>query len=157
MAKSNNEIKERVKALYDIMSSENLYELEIDSKEYSLYIKRKSDDDVSLQPQIIREVARAFVPEKEVGVVATKVAAKPAGETIKSPITGMFYRSAAPSTPALASQGDIIEKGKTLCIVEAMKVMNEIKATDKVRIVKVIAHNAKPVTAGQDLFEIEKV
>ena len=78
-------------------------------------------------------------------------------ETIKSPITGVFYKSPSPSSPAFIKEGDAVETGSTLCIVEAMKVMNEIKATFKVIIIKILAENGKQVNSGQDLFEVEKV
>ena len=69
----------------------------------------------------------------------------------------MFYQAPSPSSPVFAKVGDVIDTGKTLCIVEAMKVMNEIKATFKVKIIKVLVENGAPVNSGQDLFEIEKV
>jgi acetyl-CoA carboxylase biotin carboxyl carrier protein len=158
MAKSNSEIKERVKALYDIMISENLDELEIDSKEYSVCIKRKGSDDnkSNLQSFINPPAEKISVIGKTKDEIVKSVPEEK-GDTIKSPITGIFYRSAAPSTPPFVSEGDIIDIGKTLCIIEAMKVMNEVKALFKVKIVKILVENSKPVSSEQDLFKIEKV
>ncbi len=79
------------------------------------------------------------------------------GDTIKSPIMGVFYRAPSPTSSSFVKEGDVVAPGKTLCIVEAMKVMNEIKAEVKMKIVKILVENGNPVTAGQDLFVIEKV
>ena len=74
---------------------------------------------------------------------------------IASPLAGVFYRSSSPTSAPFAKEGDAVEPGQTLCIVEAMKVMNEIKAESRCKIVKIIAENGRPVTAGQPLFLIE--
>ena len=79
----------------------------------------------------------------------------PAGEAITSPLAGVFYRASSPSTPPFSKEGDTVEVGQTLCIVEAMKVMNEIKAEKRCKILKIGAENSRPVTAGQPLFWIE--
>jgi acetyl-CoA carboxylase biotin carboxyl carrier protein len=150
-----NDIKDKVKSLYEIMKDEKIEELEVNSKDYKLCIKRKNPNEgkqfiaapVKMQPAAAEAVA-AEQPKQEVAAL---------GETIKSPITGVFYKSPSPSSPAFVKDGDVVETGKTLCIIEAMKVMNEIKATFKVKIIKILAENGKPVNSGQDLFEVEKV
>ena len=76
-------------------------------------------------------------------------------ETIKAPLSGVFYRSNSPTRPPFVNEGDVVEPGQTLCIVEAMKVMNEINAEKRCRIVKITAENSRPVTVEQDLFWIE--
>ncbi|MCA6070943.1 MAG: hypothetical protein LE168_00915 [Endomicrobium sp.] len=144
-----NDIKSKVKSLYEIMKDEKIQELEVDSKEYSICIKRKNNNEVFLKKQIL---AQSLVVSEE-----EKVGTSSLGETIKSPITGVFYKSPSPSSPVFANEGDIVEVGKTICVIEAMKVMNEIKATFKTKIVKILAESGKTVTSGQDLFEVEKV
>jgi acetyl-CoA carboxylase biotin carboxyl carrier protein len=149
---NGNDIKSKVKSLYEVMKEEKIQELEINSKDYTLSIKRKDPNadkqlvikktQVSLQTDIVEEK-----PKGSAVVI---------GETIKSPITGVFYQSPSPSSSVFAKEGDIIDIGKTLCIIEAMKVMNEIKATCKVKIVKLLVENGKTVNSGQDLFEVEK-
>ncbi|MCL2144216.1 MAG: acetyl-CoA carboxylase, biotin carboxyl carrier protein [Endomicrobia bacterium] len=151
-----NDIKDKVKSLYEIMKDEKIEELEVNSKDYKLCIKRKNPDEVkqfAAAAPVKTQAAAAEVQTEQ----QPKHEAAVSGETIKSPITGVFYKSPSPSSPAFAKEGDIVETGKTLCIVEAMKVMNEIKATFKVKIVKILAENGKPVNSGQDLFEVEKV
>ncbi len=73
----------------------------------------------------------------------------------KSPMVGMFYRSSKPSEPPFVNEGDSVEKGQVLCIIEAMKVMNEIKSEKKGKIRKILAENGHPVEYGQHLFVIE--
>ncbi len=72
-----------------------------------------------------------------------------------SPLAGVFYRTPSPTSPPFVKEGDIVDAGQTLCIVEAMKVMNEIKAEKRCCIVKIVAENSRPVTAGQALFHVE--
>jgi len=72
-------------------------------------------------------------------------------------MSGIFYRSPSPSSPPYVREGDNIQKGQVLCIIEAMKVFNEIKADFNFKILKVLVENGKPVTTNQDLFLIERV
>lgn len=77
------------------------------------------------------------------------------GETVKSPIVGVFYEAPGPDKPVFAKAGDTVKKGDVLCIVEAMKVMNEIVAEKDCKILKVLCENEAVVEYGQPLFEIE--
>jgi biotin carboxyl carrier protein len=140
-----NDIKDEVKSLYGIMKEEKIQELEINSENYSICIKRKAHDENN---QIVQKKQTIVQDAKEPLI---------SGETIKTPIAGVFYKSPAPSSPVFVNEGDIVDIGKTVCIIEAMKVMNEIKATFKAKILKVLAENGKPVNSGQELFEVEKV
>jgi biotin carboxyl carrier protein len=137
-----NDIKNEVKSLYEIMKEEKVQELEISSENYSISIKRKTCDESDQNVQ-----------KKQTIVKETVVS----GETIKTPIAGVFYRSSSPSSQAFVNERDIVDIGKTVCIIEAMKVMNEIKTTFKAKILKVLVENGKPVNSEQDLFEVEKV
>jgi biotin carboxyl carrier protein len=141
-----NDIKGKVKSLYEIMKEEKIQELEVNSKDYSVCIKRKDSN----------ENKQATLKKQDISIDDTKRDSVSLLETIKSPISGVFYRAPSPSLPIFVNEGDIVEIGKTLCIIEAMKVMNEVKSTVKAKIVKILAENGKPVASGQDLFEIEK-
>jgi acetyl-CoA carboxylase biotin carboxyl carrier protein len=150
MAGNGNDIKSKVKALYEIMKDEKIQEMEVNSKDYTLFIKRKDPDS---QRVVVKKSPVSALKNEALGQSGkekNKIA-----ETIKSPITGVFYQAASPSMPAFVNVGDIVEIGKPICIIEAMKVMKEIKATVKAKIIKVIAENGKAVNSGQDLFEIE--
>lgn len=147
--KPQESFKKQVDLLYETMKSENLEELEINDKGLHIRIKRKGQ--AGHQP----------VYDHNVPVQAAQArpqpAAAPCGDSVKSPITGVFYRSPSPSSPPFVKEGDTVEEGKTLCIVEAMKVMNEVKAESAARILKIAVENGKPVSAGQDIFIVEKL
>jgi biotin carboxyl carrier protein len=147
-----NGIKFKIKSLYEIMKEEKVQELEVSSKNYSICIRRKGKNK-NKQSVVLKKQENVenivFTDKLKESSVLT--------ETIKSPITGIFYKSSSPSTPAYIVEGDIVEPGKTVCIIEAMKVMNEIKAPFKVRILKILIENGKFVNSGQGLFDVEKV
>ena len=152
-AKENN-LEEKVKSLYEVMQQEKVEEIKIHSDDMKLHIRRKNySRPVQRVAQAttnapVRQEASSPEPQQEVVI----------GEsTIKSPITGVFYRSPSPTSPMFVKEGDVVDSGKTLCIVEAMKVMNEIKATERAKIVKVLVENGEPINSQQDLFVIEKM
>jgi len=146
-----NDIKSKVKSLYEIMKEEKVQELEVNSKDYSICIRRKDKNENKQQVVLKKQEAVENIifsdKPKEPSLLA---------ENIKSPITGIFYKSSSPSSPAYVAEGSIVEAGKTVCIIEAMKVMNEIKAPFKAKILKILIENGKTVNSGQDLFEVEK-
>ena len=150
-AKENN-LEEKVKSLYEIMQQEKVEEIRIDSVDMKLHIRRKN------YSRPVQRVAQSPVQSVQQETSAASQQEVVIGEsTIKSPITGVFYRSPSPTSPMFVKEGDVVETGKTLCIVEAMKVMNEIKATERAKIVKVLVENGEPITSQQDLFVIEKM
>jgi biotin carboxyl carrier protein len=145
-----NDIKSKIKSFYEIMKEEKIQELKINSKDYSVCIKRKDNSEIVFKKRqaVVQQASLVDITKKKTLVLS---------ETIKSPITGVFYKSPSPSSPVFVNDGDIVEVGKTICIIEAMKVMNEVKATFKAKIIKVLAETGKSVNSGQDLFEVEKV
>jgi len=86
-----------------------------------------------------------------------EVEKKASGETINSPIVGVFYKSSSPTSPSYVSVGDVVKKGSILCIVEAMKVMNEITAEYDMKILSVDANDGEMVEFNQSMFTIERV
>ena len=94
-------------------------------------------------------------------VHAPAPAAKPADDkktfTVNSPFVGTFYRSASPDSPAFVDAGQVVKKGQVLCIVEAMKLMNEIEAEQPGRLLEVLVQNGSPVEYGESLFRFEPV
>jgi acetyl-CoA carboxylase biotin carboxyl carrier protein len=150
--KKSNGLKEQVNSLYGLMKSENLEELEVKDEGFYVSLKRKS----KYKEQPIIMPARPAVQAQVAAPAEAPKAVEIKGETIKSPIIGTFYRSPSPTSPTFVKDGDMVDAGKTLCIVEAMKVMNEIKAESRYKILKILVENGKPVTSGQDLFLIEK-
>jgi len=90
-----------------------------------------------------------------VAAPAASAANDPVGPTINSPMVGTFYRSAAPGEKAFANIGDVVDENSNVCIIEAMKVMNEIKAEARGTIARVLVEDGKPVQYGQPLFELK--
>jgi acetyl-CoA carboxylase biotin carboxyl carrier protein len=148
-----NDIKSKVKSLYEIMQEENIQELKINSKDYSVSIKRKnykeSKDQSAAKKNHIDIQTIDFENNQKDQVISS--------ETIKSPLTGVLYKSPSPTSLPFVNVGDIVEIGDIVCIIEAMKVMNEIKSTFKAKIIKSLVENGKSISAGQDLFEVEKL
>ena len=153
MSAKENNLEEKVKSLYEVMQQEKVEEIRIDSSDMKLHIRRKN---YSRPAQ--RIVAQSSVQNIQQETSTASQQEVVVGEsTIKSPITGVFYRSPSPTSPMFVKEGDVVESGKTLCIVEAMKVMNEIKAQSKVKIIKILVENGKPVDKDTELFIVEKM
>jgi acetyl-CoA carboxylase biotin carboxyl carrier protein len=108
----------------------------------------------------MQPVASAPAPAAAAAPAAAP-AAKPAAAdntfTVNSPFVGTFYRSPSPETPAFVDVGSVVQKGQVLCIVEAMKLMNEIEAERPGRLVEVLIQNGSPVEYGEPLFRFEPV
>lgn len=154
MCPKENNLEEKVKALYEIMQEEKVEEINIKSPDVKLHIKRKNYSKPCIEHISNTIISSGVGAENALALQESNVSA---GDAIKSPITGVFYRSPSPTSPMFVNEGDIVDSGKTLCIIEAMKVMNEIKATEKVKIVKILVENGQPVNSQQDLFSIEKL
>lgn len=157
-SKEMNNIEENVKSLYEMMQDEKIEVLDIKSDDIKLYIRRKNPNAQSVQAK--GKVAPSLVNNSQIQDAVQQTTAQnesQEGSSITSPITGVFYRSPSPSSPMFVKEGDVVDVGKTLCIIEAMKVMNEIKATEKVKILKILVENGSPITTGQSLFSVEKL
>ncbi|MGB4971791.1 MAG: acetyl-CoA carboxylase biotin carboxyl carrier protein [Cyclobacteriaceae bacterium] len=152
-----------IRDLIDFIAQSGLNEVNIETKELKLHVKREPDQKVlkSAAPQMMAAPAAVAAPAAPAPVTtpaAPSAAAAPVGNNlieIKSPMIGTFYRSANPDTPPLVSVGDKITKGQTVCIIEAMKLFNEIESEVSGTIVKVLAENATPVEYEQTLFMVE--
>ncbi|MBX2916124.1 MAG: acetyl-CoA carboxylase biotin carboxyl carrier protein [Cyclobacteriaceae bacterium] len=154
-----------IRDLIDFIAHSGLNEVDIETKELKLHVKREPDQKVikSAAPVIAAPVpvapAAVTTPAAVTPTPAAKVE-KPAATgkntvEIKSPMIGTFYRSANPDSPAFASVGDKISKGQTVCIIEAMKLFNEIESEVSGTIVKAMVENATPVEYDQVLFVVE--
>ncbi len=152
MCAKENILEEKVKSLYEVRQQEKVEEIKINSDDMKLHIRRKN---YSRPVQRVAQVPNQAIKQENAAASQQEIVV---GEsTIKSPITGVFYRSPSPTSPMFVKEGDVVDSGKTLCIVEAMKVMNEIKATERAKIVKVLVENGEPINSQQDLFVIEKM
>ena len=146
---NENTMKDKISSLYEIMRAEKLEELELKDENSYIYLKRKGK--TPKHQGMFTPVMQASAAEQQPKAV------QGAGDTVKSPITGVFYRAASPSSPSFVKEGDVVGAGKTLCIVEAMKVMNEVKADSGLKILKILVENGKPITASDDLFQVERL
>jgi acetyl-CoA carboxylase biotin carboxyl carrier protein len=152
-----------VKKLVKLLSESNVDEIEIeeDGKKVRL-VKRGGSVQASPPPAIARTLQEAVVPAPAapapLHLITPAAAAAPAAQyhEIKSPIVGTFYRSPAPDAAPFVQVGSNIEPGTVLCIVEAMKLMNEIEADIAGKIAKIMVENGQPVEYDQTLFLVEK-
>ena len=145
---------EEISFYYEEMVRSNLLELEIETPNGKIQLKRLGHDAAkALHP--LRRKSDFYAGPSGSGSGSEASAPAVAARTVNSPIMGVFYRASSPQSPPLVKENDVVDAGVTLCIVEAMKVMNEIKADIRCRIVRIMVENAKPVTKGQPLFHVE--
>lgn len=145
--------------LIKMVTTTDISEFEWEQGEERIVIRRNQG--VAAAPAVSAAPAAAptFQPAPPTGTAAPAAPApqtvEDGYETIESPIVGTFYRSPSPDSDPYVEVGTTVEKGQTLCIVEAMKLMNEIEADFKCRIVKILKENAQPVEYGDPLFLVE--
>jgi acetyl-CoA carboxylase biotin carboxyl carrier protein len=152
-----------IRDLIDFISKSGLNEVNIETRELKLHVKREPDQKVFKStpvaaPMAAAPVANAAPPMVTPSVQAPKVVSEVPGKKtveIKSPMIGTFYRSSSPDTPPFVSVGDKITKGQTVCIIEAMKLFNEIESEVSGTVVKVMIENSSPVEYDQVLFVVE--
>ena len=152
-----------IQELLDFIAHSGLQEVDIETENFKISVKRSATTSYSapfLPPPLSAPIqiqnstpAQPLVqePVKVVQVVNDNHI------TIKSPMIGTYYSSSSPENPSFANVGDELQKGQTLCIIEAMKLFNEIEAEYSCRIVKVLINNATPVEFDQPLFVVEKI
>lgn len=142
----------KLKTLIDLVSDSNVSELEITEAEGKVRIVKGGPAGA---PQY-QMMAPAAVPVAAAPVVAaeTVVPAVPAGHIVKSPMVGTFYRSASPGAKAFVEVGGAVKEGDTICIVEAMKILNEIEADKSGTVTNIMCVNGQAVEYGQPMFEI---
>ncbi|WP_217604242.1 acetyl-CoA carboxylase biotin carboxyl carrier protein [Chitinophaga sp. GbtcB8] len=153
----------QIQELVKMVNKSNISELSIEEDKFKITIKQKDNEvqQVFTVPavapvQAVAQVAPAAVP---VATSATPPAAADTKATnlltIKSPMIGTFYRSPGPDKPAFVNVGDDVTSGKVVCIIEAMKLFNEIESEVSGRIIKVLVDDASPVEYDQPLFLVE--
>ncbi|MGC2324540.1 MAG: acetyl-CoA carboxylase biotin carboxyl carrier protein [Terriglobales bacterium] len=155
--------QKELKELIEFLIEKDIAEFELERGDVKVRIKRASEAH-GLAPAEVRFVHAAPSPALPVERSASPASAspekaKPAAEEsglheVKSPIVGTFYEAASPGAPAFVKAGDVVQAGQVLCIIEAMKLMNEIEADISGEIVKRLVSNAQPVEYGQVLFLI---
>ena len=158
---------DEIRSIVKLMSENDLTEFKIESEDMHLCIRRGSSAGVTaaaapvVQPQTIPTIAAPVtvaVPPPAAAAApapASASAAPDKSKIIESPIVGTFYRSSTPGSDAFVKVGSKVEADQTVCIIEAMKVMNEIKAEKSGVIKEILVENGEPVEFGQPLFVLE--
>jgi acetyl-CoA carboxylase biotin carboxyl carrier protein len=152
-----------VKSLIQMIAESEVNEVAIQEGEFKIRIK-KTPDAVSASPAPVYHVppaptpaAPAPAPAATPSVASTPApaVANPKHHVIKSPMVGTFYRAASPEAKKFVEVGDSVQKGSPVCIIEAMKIMNEIESDVSGKVIQILVNNASPVEFDQPLFVIE--
>ncbi|MGO9647080.1 MAG: acetyl-CoA carboxylase biotin carboxyl carrier protein [Terriglobales bacterium] len=156
--------QKELKELIEFLIEKDIAEFELERGDVKVRIKRASEHAVSIATPhfAVPAAPAAAIPSGTAPVLnapAAKEAAPPAEEglhSVRSPIVGTFYESPSPGSPPFVKAGDVVEAGQVLCIVEAMKLMNEIESDVAGEIVKKLVANGQPIEYGQELFVIRR-
>jgi len=147
----------KLKTLIDLVAESDIAELEVTEGESKVRIVKSSavgQGQMMMMPQQGVQQFAAPAPAAAPVAAAPVVAAEPTGHVVKSPMVGTFYRSSAPGAAAFVEVNSNIKEGETLCIIEAMKLLNEIDADVSGVVTKILVENGQPVEFGQPLFVI---
>jgi len=152
----------KLKTLIDLVAESDIAELEVTEGESKVRIVKSSaipqNQMVMVPQQGVQQFSAPAVASAPAATAAAPAAepaaAEPTGHVVKSPMVGTFYRSSAPGAPAFIEVGSTVKEGDTLCIIEAMKLLNEIDADISGTVTKVLVENGQPVEFGQPLFVI---
>lgn len=154
-AKTQETAFDQVQKFYQFMNSNKLEVIEFSKDETYIKLVRKHNNAVHQIPVFAPGAMQAQAP-KAGAAPASPQAQAVTGETIKAPMSGIFYRSPSPASPPYVREGDAIKEGQVICVIEAMKVFNEIKAEFNCVITKVVQENGKPVEPNGDLFMVKR-
>lgn len=145
------ESRHAIRDLVELLKQHDLSELEVERQGFRIRVCRDTRPGHTVTVE--RAVAGPEVPEES--RAASSLENLSGKVTVTSPIVGTFYRSPSPDADPYVEEGDFVKKGQVLCIVEAMKLMNEIEAEVDGRVVKILAESTKPVEYGQPLFLVD--
>jgi acetyl-CoA carboxylase biotin carboxyl carrier protein len=145
----------KLKKLIDLVEESGIAELEITEGEEKVKIVKGGVVSLTPSTSVPPPPVVAAAPEAKPAVPAAPAAeTSPEGHVVKSPMVGTFYRAASPDAKPFVEVGEVVKEGQTICIVEAMKLMNEIEADASGTIKAILVENGQPVEYGQPLFVI---
>ena len=156
----------QIQELIRLINKSNIGEITVEEKGFKITIKQKQEtvQQVLAPPVYAQQAAAPALPPAAPSTAPAPEKAKPAAETtasnlitIKSPMIGTFYRRASPDKPLFVEVGDEITPGKVVCIIEAMKLFNEIESEVSGKVVKVLVDDASPVEYDQPLYLVEPI
>lgn len=154
----------QIRQIVALMAENNLTHFNFEREGSKIELRRGSDLEAARQllaclpaaaPAQMVAMPAAAPAAAPVAAAPAAAASDPVGPTVNSPMVGTFYRSAAPGEKSFINVGDSVDENTTVCIIEAMKVMNEIKAEARGTIARVLVEDGKPVQYGQPLFELK--
>ena len=149
----------KLKTLIDLVSESNVSELEITEAEGKVRIVKGGGQVVQqmMAPQQVPTMAAPGASQPQAAAAPAPAAApeQPAGHSVKSPMVGTFYRASSPGAKPFVEVGAQVKEGDTICIIEAMKILNEIEADKAGTVTKILCENGQAVEYGQPLFIIE--
>ena len=152
-----------IKELIQFLKEEDITEFELERGDVRVRVKRGSGENANPTAERIIAVHQAPIPSVSVPMPAGEAAASPAAPAprteeplhmVRSPMVGTYYESPSPGSPPFVKPGDTVEEGQLLCIVEAMKIMNEIESDFAGEVVQCFVKNGQPIEYGQELFAI---
>lgn len=153
------QVLDKLREFYRFMVEQKLEALEYDHQGLRVRLVRRSQPSVQVPVHVPFQVSGANPPPSN-AVAARAPAAAPAlppgASTVKAPMMGIFYRASSPSSPPFVKKGDVVKKGQVLCLIEAMKVFNEVKADFDCAVLELLLENGKPVKAGQDIYVVSR-
>ena len=148
----------KLKTLIDLVAESDIAELEVTEGESKVRIVKSSampQGQMMMMPQSMQQYAApSGAAPAAAAAPAVEIPAEPTGHVVKSPMVGTFYRSSSPGSPAFVDVGSNVKEGDTLCIIEAMKLLNEIDSDVAGVVTKILVENGQPVEFGQPLFII---
>ena len=151
----------KIKKLMELLEESGIAEIEVKEGEESIKLSRNISSTTNMQvPQIIQQPVQTSQPPtnqqtSDIGTDAVDNLKKEKRNTVNSPMVGTFYASASPESKPFVTIGQSVKKGDTLCILEAMKMMNQVQAESDGKIVEILVDNAEPVEFDQPLFVLE--
>lgn len=149
----------KIKKLIEMIDESGIAEIEIHEGEESVRISRQSSlvapMQVAAAPQFLAQAPQIPAPQSAAETAKASDPDALTGHVVRSPMVGTFYRSSTPESKPFVEVGQRVESGETLCIIEAMKILNQIESDKSGKIVKILVDNAKPVEYNQPLFVIE--
>ncbi len=153
---------DEIKELIRVFGRSKLEKLQIKDGDFEILMKKEGATQVTAAPvaQVTStpEVAAASLPVPTAEpIVKEESSKKIEGELITSPMVGTFYTSPSPDSPPFVNVGDVVRKGQTLCILEAMKIMNELEAEFDCKILEVLVQDGQPVEYDTPLFRVERL
>ena len=160
-----------IKNLLDLIAESEVNEVSIEEGDFKIKVKKKPDVEQQAAPQMPvqyqmpaqpqqapqpQQAAQPQQADQSGGDDSSDEDAQPSGDVVKSPIVGTFYRAPSPDDDNFVQVGDHVEKGETLCIVEAMKIMNEIKSEVRGKVKEILVENAQAVEFNEAIIVVEK-